>query len=181
MLLAGNSDAEIKKMRKMMKKAPFAFSPPVPFKDNLDMCFLVDSDKSFSTKSATASMMMSNSEVRDTKIEVPLKSGIPIKNVNDDGDGNNKCFTLCEQEWNFEQVQRFYKFVKHGYGYRLYLDDLPSATIINDETFYGSTIPVGYSQGDDKKVHIDYDGILQDINIFNHLDITVLVHETGAS
>jgi hypothetical protein len=96
MVLAGSHESEIKRMRKKMKKSPFAFSPAVPFKGNLDMCFLIDNELVMSSKSQTASMMMSNSEVRDTKIEVPLKSGIPVKDVNDDGDGNSKCFTLCE-------------------------------------------------------------------------------------
>ena len=68
-----------------------------------------------------------------------------------------------------------------GYGYRLYLDDLPSATIINGQPEYGSTIPLGYIKGGKQKVNLDYDGMIKDINVFNFLNITVLVHDTPQS
>ena len=74
------------------------------------------------------------------------------------------------------------KFTKFGYGYRLYVDDLPSATKINGQTSFGSTIPLGYfkEQREDQPP-IDGEGLLQEVNIFNHLEITIEVHETMSS
>ena len=154
-----------------------AASPSFDFKENLPLCFLADDEK-FST-AKTASMLYANPAVETTMMNVPLAAGIPIKGTNERGDGNTQCFKICEQTLALPEVQRFYKFVKRGYGYRLYLDDLPNATIIDGQTEYGTTVPLGYSKNDDK-VHVDFDGILQDINIFNHLDITVNVTKNMA-
>jgi hypothetical protein len=62
--------------------------------------------------------------------------------------------------------------MQHGYGYQLYLDNLPSATILRDkddkelEPDYGKHIPIGQFEG------------LGQIMLYNHLDITVIVHDT---
>jgi hypothetical protein len=62
--------------------------------------------------------------------------------------------------------------IQHDFRYKLYLDDLPSATILRDKknrelpVNYESGIPIGEFQG------------LSKIMIYNHLDITVLVHDT---
>lgn len=60
--------------------------------------------------------------------------------------------------------------VKMGYGYRLYLDDLPSATKYDHKDHYDENIPIGYRS----KTSDDLDSF----NVFNHLDITAIVHET---
>jgi len=62
--------------------------------------------------------------------------------------------------------------MQHDFGYTLYLDDLPSATILRDKEDremapdYGKGIPVGKFEG------------LGKIMLYNHLDITVVVHDT---
>ena len=61
--------------------------------------------------------------------------------------------------------------MQHDYGYQLYLDNLPSATILRDQNKkelpvdYFKSVPIGvYEYG--RKM------------IYNHLDITVIVHDT---
>lgn len=62
--------------------------------------------------------------------------------------------------------------MQHDFGYTLYLDNLPSATILRDAENreltpdYGRGIPVGKFEG------------LGKIMLYNHLDITVVVHDT---
>ena len=62
---------------------------------------------------------------------------------------------------------------QHGYRYKLYLDDLPSATMIKDEKTgklvpdYLDGIPVG-----------EYDRQTGKLKIYNHLAIEVKVHLT---
>lgn len=55
--------------------------------------------------------------------------------------------------------------MQHGFGYTLYLDGLPSATVMHGTKDYMSGIPIGrYEDGK--------------IIVFNHLEITVFVHHT---
>ena len=65
---------------------------------------------------------------------------------------------------------------KHGYRYRLYLDNLPSATMVREEETgkiipnYDDGIPVGvYNEKDDT------------VMLYNHLSMTVLTHFEGGS
>ena len=75
------------------------------------------------------------------------------------------------------ETQRLHKLIKHGYGYRLYLDDLPSGTVDEQKTHFDRNIPLG------KMAYADeaYESQNEEMSVFNHLDITVLVHETLAS
>ena len=82
-----------KNSRERSKYMHNAANPYLPFKDNLPVCFLPEDD--VITKAETASMLYSNSELLTTTMQVPLKSGIPVKNYNDDGDNNTKCFKTC--------------------------------------------------------------------------------------
>ena len=78
------------------KKKKFnMLNPLIDTSKNLDMCFLLDETFAVKDKSSVASMVESNSEIATTKMEIPLKSGVPIKDVNDKGDGNSKCIVLC--------------------------------------------------------------------------------------
>ena len=69
-------------------------------------------------------------------------------------------------------VELFRYAISHGYTYRLYLDDLPSATIKRSHddkqiVDYLDGIPIGvYSKAADV------------IIIYNHLNITVYTHTT---
>ena len=64
------------------------------------------------------------------------------------------------------QVQQFSFFTQHGYRYKLYLDDLPSATMVKDEQSgelvpdFLDGIPVG-----------EYDKQTRKLKIYNHLSI----------
>ena len=65
--------------------------------------------------------------------------------------------------------------MQQGYEYRLYLDDLPSATIITSPTGeskidYQHGIPIG-----------KYDRETKELMIYNHLEMTVKTHwESGS-
>lgn len=51
---------------------------------------------------------------------------------------------LCARIWDDRQVAKFGTLVGLDYGYRLFLDDLPSATIQGDKPHYEWTIPLGF-------------------------------------
>jgi len=70
-----------------------------------------------------------------------------------------------------------FKFmIDHDYTYNLYLDDLPSATIMRDSNNrelppnYYAGVPIGYSVKDElgNKRYA----------LYNHIDITVIIHHT---
>ena len=79
-----------------------------------------------------------------------------------------------------------------GYGYRMYLDDLPSATVIDGKTYYDTHVPLGFirwtERPDSEKKETTFSlfgGIPVNLKpktfIYNHLDIEVTIHETGAT
>lgn len=58
------------------------------------------------------------------------------------------------------------------YGYRLFVDDLPSATIVEGMTHYEYTVPLGFvAEKMSKNTYRTY-------GIYNHLDIKIKVHPT---
>ena len=64
----------------------------------------------------------------------------------------------------------------------MYLDDLPSATMIGNKTYYDTHIPLGYITFRNVKPNYTVIGMPEipaepRIFIYNHLDIEVLVHE----
>ena len=67
-----------------------------------------------------------------------------------------------------------------GYGYRMYLDDLPSATVLAGKTYFDTHIPLGYIQNSGFKFASLVDGEKdpsekQKFFVYNHLDIEVTV------
>jgi hypothetical protein len=77
----------------------------------------------------------------------------------------------CSKTFSKTQVDQFKWYIKRSYHYKLYLDELPSATIIRnkngvDIVNYYDGIPIGYT---------DTNGT---VNVFNHLEITVDTHKT---
>jgi hypothetical protein len=70
--------------------------------------------------------------------------------------------------------------VRENYGYKLFLDDLPSATTLPDqEMLYSENIPLGYIVSENQNNYNFDDGNeMIEIAIFNHLDIKVLIHPT---
>lgn len=88
---------------------------------------------------------------------------------------------LCDElSWSSNDIQTFQKLVKENYGYKLFLDDLPSATTLpNSEVLYTENIPLGYKLSEGFSGIQFKDGTAMDeIAIFNHLDITVMIHPT---
>jgi hypothetical protein len=69
------------------------------------------------------------------------------------------------------QITQFRTYIKNGYRYKFYADDLPSSVIIRDPetgkfiTDYDKGIPIGR-----------YDKETKQVAIYNHLDIRVKTH-----
>jgi hypothetical protein len=87
--------------------------------------------------------------------------------------GHNANTVECTRSLNEEQYEQLKDMIRDSYNYRLYLDDLPSATVnrhqINNKLYvsYFDGIPLGlYSSTTDKVI------------LYNHLDITVFTHST---
>ena len=110
------------------------------------------------------------------------------------------CYSLCDKYWSKNQVSKFFDLVNKGYGYRMFLDDLPSATKIGEYTYYDTHVPLGYVRWREKPsnktsedAEDDQDertkatpwfkfnpsNLLPHVYIYNHLDIEVIIHETG--
>ena len=83
--------------------------------------------------------------------------------------------TACTKTIGLTEYNQFSAFVQNGYEYRLYLDDLPSATIVTSPTGeskidYQHGIPIG-----------KYDRETKELMIYNHLEMTVRTHwESGS-
>ena len=71
------------------------------------------------------------------------------------------------------EVEVFKYFIAHKYTYRLYIDDLPSATIHRDPE--DKSVAVDYLEGIPIGV---YSRAADIIIIYNHLNITVYTHTT---
>ena len=77
---------------------------------------------------------------------------------------------VCNQKMNPTQISQFSTMIQHGFRYKLYLDDLPSATMLRTPDGelvpdYQDGIPIGIY---DRKNH--------QVIIYNHLIITVKTH-----
>lgn len=140
--------------------------------------------------------MVSNSnQVMNSAYEVPLEYAISKK----DSDGHvlsgydvPHCYQLCTKTWSQAQIVKFQSMVNAGYGYRMYLDDLPSATVFEHKPYYDAHIPLGYFNTMWLKVRQAMRNVpgLSEVSspdekpavyIYNHLDIVVTVHETALS
>jgi len=70
--------------------------------------------------------------------------------------------------------------VQQDYGYRLFVDDLPSATVSEGKTHYEWTVPLGFVpdsepfQDGPKRSERPY----KPVAVYNHLDIKIKVHPT---
>lgn len=86
--------------------------------------------------------------------------------------GYDQNIKICDKTLTFGEVEQFSFLIQQGFGYKLYLDNLPSASILRDKddrekpADYSHGIPIGKYEG------------LGKIMIYNHLDITVIVHDT---
>lgn len=86
--------------------------------------------------------------------------------------GMDNSVMVCKKTFTRAQMEQFSFMIQHDYRYELYLDSLPSAVILRDsnnqelQPDYSKGIPIGQFHGLDK------------IMIYNHLDITVQVHDT---
>ena len=124
------------------------YAPRFPFHKAFDMCHpnYDLNDNEFQTlKSPIAGYFSSTSQITESAYDVPLKHGIPIDyDKQRNKDGHTVCLKLCEREWEKKEVDLFSKLVNQNYGYRMYVDDLPSATKYEGQDHYDENIPLGY-------------------------------------
>jgi len=87
------------------------------------------------------------------------------------GTSHKEMVLLCTKEFNETQVEWFDFFSEYRFTYRMYLDDLPSATVIKRnksthkrEVQYHEGVPVGFWNDTTGKS-----------SLVNHLEITVLL------
>ena len=74
---------------------------------------------------------------------------------------------------------QFSELVKNDYGYRLFLDDLPSATVQNGKTHYEYNIPLGFIPETKKSANKEPKmKPYVETAIYNHLDIKIKVTPT---
>ena len=67
----------------------------------------------------------------------------------------------------------FQKLVTENYGYRMYLDDMPSGVALGKrDALYEENIPVGYFPYVSRE---SYDGLHIETAVFNHLDLKVII------
>ena len=120
--------------------------PRFPMHEAFDMCHPDFGRSDFATtESPVAGYFGTSSKVTTSAYKVPLKHGIPTEYDEErHQDGHNKCWTLCQREWSAVEASRFTKLVQNNYGYRMYLDDLPSATKYAGRDHYDESIPLGY-------------------------------------
>ena len=85
----------------------------------------------------------------------------------------NKCYIVCDSEWTPNDVDQFKNLVRQSYGYRLYIDDLPSKPRYKLKGNAGHNIPLGY----ETLLENSRPGSFQAVKIFNHLDFIVTVQE----
>jgi len=86
--------------------------------------------------------------------------------------GFDRNIQVCKKSLTHAEVEQFSFMMQSNFGYTLYLDNLPSATILRDKLdkelpadyFHG--IPIGVYEGNNK------------IKIYNHWDLIVIVHDT---
>lgn len=88
--------------------------------------------------------------------------------------------TACERILTDSQIENFKEVIKYRYHYRLFVDDLPSATLLRDpengvvHTDYFSGIPVG-------KMVYDEAGQRYRYILYNHWNINIDVQEVEDS
>jgi hypothetical protein len=101
--------------------------------------------------------------LRDTKIsESPFSLSLGY---------NKDPGVVCEKHVSTREINQFVQFIKKGYRYKLYADDLPCAVYLRHPDTgelvadYDKGIPVGYWDKDTKEAIL-----------YNHLDIRVRTH-----
>ena len=124
-------------------------APRLPMRSAFKMCGsneTPDAHVEMLKESPISGYLSASSQVYDTFYKVPLKHGIRNQEDKKRGreDGHNTCKMMCTKTWDKAEVPAFQMMVKRGYGYRLYLDDLPSATKYDGQDHYDENVPIGY-------------------------------------
>jgi hypothetical protein len=157
-------------------------------------------------KSRTAGLVSNSNEVVNSPYEVDLYYALHAEDEETEevlsGLGIPHCYSLCDKSWGKDQIAKFYDLVNKGYGYRMFLDDLPSATVMGDSTYYDTHVPLGYvrfrerptrkqtEEGDENEdekqkpspwYKFNPSNLMPHVYIYNHLDIEVTIHETAAT
>lgn len=89
--------------------------------------------------------------------------------------GVDRNIIACMKSLSHGEREQFSFFIQHDYRYTLYLDDLPSATILRDNN--NKELPVDYLEGIPIGRYEQENGYPQ-IVVYNHLDIKVIIHHT---
>ena len=84
------------------------------------------------------------------------------------------CKMVCTKYWDINKVIKFGDLIAKDYGYRLFVDDLPSATVQDGKTHYEWTVPLGFSLPPIVTAPTAY----RRVGIYNHLEIKIKVHPT---
>ena len=89
--------------------------------------------------------------------------------------GVERNLIACMKTLTHGEKEQFSFFIQHNYRYTLFLDDLPSATLIRDKSKtsidYFEGIPIGRFEHDAS----GYPKII----IYNHLEINVIIQNTN--
>ena len=85
---------------------------------------------------------------------------------------DDQCIELCLRKHSRKQVEDFKWMIDRDYHYTLYIDELPSAYVSEGQKNssvikYENGIPIGKYNRSENKYYI-----------FNHLEMTVQIHET---
>ena len=89
--------------------------------------------------------------------------------------GVDRNIIACMKSLSHGEREQFSFFIQHDYRYTLYLDDLPSATILRDKN--NKELPVDYLDGIPIGRYEQLDGYPR-VVVYNHLDIKVIIHHT---
>lgn len=99
----------------------FAFGVPQMFEQIFPMCGLRHAEKS-----SLLGGYFGDSKLLDTPMYTRIDSKQGIVN---DADTSNMCHIVCKDlTWTTEQVVKLNHMIEQNYSYKMYLDDLPSAT-----------------------------------------------------
>jgi hypothetical protein len=87
--------------------------------------------------------------------------------------GFDRNVKICTKTLSFGEADQFSQRIQQDYHYKLFLDDLPSASILRDKM--NKEMPADYFHG----IPIGkYDKTKHQAILYNHWDIIVITHDT---
>lgn len=87
--------------------------------------------------------------------------------------GFDRNIQICQMTYSEKDASWFKELIKDGYHYKLYIDDLPAASILRDK--YDKEMAADYFHG----VPLgQWNYQTNDFVLYNHWDLVVIVHDT---